>query len=160
MVTANKKTYAVKEIENMVSVANISNRYTNEGMGKHYHGKFKGKLYPEMIGTTIDENKLKSILRDEIGSNNTTKLAMDYKNYLVIHFTFSLEGKVLETAFLTNNSTLITPAMFERIETRIKQEIHASFNETIRPGFTKPFYRDYDFIQHDVHYNYNKLVIN
>jgi hypothetical protein len=160
IVTANKKTYAVKEIESMVSLTNTSNSYTNEGMGKHYHGMFKGKVYPDMIGTTIDENKLKTILREEVGSSNIVSMAKDYRNKLTMIFTFSLEGKPLEVTFFTNNNTLITPAMFERIKARIKQEIHASFNETIRPGFTKPFYRDYDFIKYDVDYYYNKLVVN
>jgi hypothetical protein len=50
--------------------------------------------------------------------------------------------------------------MFERIEGRIKSEIHATFKETIRPGFDRPFYRYYDFINHYVDYYYNKIAEN
>jgi len=162
MINANKKTYAVKEMPSgkNVSITSIANKYTNEGMSKHFHGKFQGKVYPEMIGTTIDENKLKAILMEEIGAANMVKMAQDYRNFLTIHLTFSLDGIPLEVAFFTNNNTLITPQVFEKIEARIKDEIHATFKETVRPGFDRPFYRYYDFIRYDVDYYYNKIVEN
>jgi hypothetical protein len=163
MVTANKKTYAVKLIgtsSNTVLLTNIANRYTNEGLAESYQGTFKGKIYSEMIGTKINEDKMKAILREEIGANNISILSKDYRNFISAYITFSIDGKVLEVSFSTTNNTLVDSKMIERIETRIKKEIYATFNETIRPGFTKPFYQDFKFIRYDAYYYFNKLVIN
>lgn len=139
---------------------NTGNKYSNTRMITN--SGYQGKLYyTDMIGTEIDKHLLYDILRNVAGGNNINKMAKNTQNILTIFITFSTTGNVLDVSFLTDENTLITPEMFEQIETQIKEKIHAKFNERPDPNFgNKAPYSTYNIIKYSIDIRYSDMIIN
>ncbi|NCD68028.1 hypothetical protein [Mucilaginibacter agri] len=126
----------------LVSIANTQNKTSGQRMKSNR----LDYVDPVLLGVKINNTALNNIFKEEIEPSVLQRLAANPQNYVGLIINFKQDGSVLDVTFSTQQTSTITPRIFEKIEDRIKSEITATFNQDKIPGIGAPAYTTFNFI--------------